>query len=143
MAYLIKSGFDVSIARLREADEDVERVDREYQPVFAEAGMPEDTLIISFPDFLTPGAIADVPYITEDCMTSHMTADQRDMMMCNFSKMIVKQHGRMRVYACTLVDDDPDYALADTLTAARDVRVMMKHHRCYSCFAFGASCSEA
>jgi len=62
--------------------------------------------------------------------------------MCAFSKMVVKINGRTRVYACTLVDDDNDYDLGGTLAEASDVRVMLKHHRCYSCFAQGASCSE-
>jgi hypothetical protein len=62
--------------------------------------------------------------------------------MCNFSKMIVKTNDSIGVYACTLVDDDKDYSLGSTLREAMDVRVMMRHHRCYSCFAYGASCSE-
>jgi hypothetical protein len=56
--------------------------------------------------------------------------------------MIVKRNGRMRVYACTLVDDDEDYDLGSSLMESMRVRVMLKHHRCYSCFARGASCSE-
>jgi hypothetical protein len=62
--------------------------------------------------------------------------------MCAFSKMVGKSGGRMRVYACTLVDDDPDYILGETLTEALQISVSMKHHRCYSCFKYGASCSE-
>ena len=53
-----------------------------------------------------------------------------------------KKRGRMEVYACTLVDDDPDYVLGETLTEALQIPVSMKHHRCYSCFKYGASCSE-
>ena len=75
-------------------------------------------------------------------MTTYLNADQRDAIMCNFSKMVVKKNGHVGVYACTLVDDDGDYDLAATLLEAMKVRVMMKHHRCYSCFACGASCSE-
>lgn len=62
--------------------------------------------------------------------------------MCNYSKMIVKQQGECGVYACTLVDDDGDYNLGRTLKEAMSERVMLKHHRCYSCFAYGSSCSE-
>ena len=47
----------------------------------------------------------------------------------------------MRVYACTLVDDDEDYDLGGSLAEADDRRVYLRHHRCYSCFAYGASCS--
>ena len=75
-------------------------------------------------------------------MTTYKTEKARDQIMCNFSKMVVKKGGRMRVYACTLVDDDEDYDLGGSLAEAMDIRVMLKHHRCYTCFAEGASCSE-
>ena len=56
--------------------------------------------------------------------------------------MVVKKDGGMRVYACTLVADDTDYDLGGSLAEAMNARVMLKHHRCYTCFANGASCSE-
>jgi hypothetical protein len=56
--------------------------------------------------------------------------------------MVVKLGGRMRVYACTLVDDDPAYDQGGTLREALGARVLLRHQRCYSCFAYGASCSE-
>ncbi|MCA9406263.1 MAG: radical SAM protein [Candidatus Omnitrophica bacterium] len=135
-------GFQVSIARHREKDENLEEADKAYQKHFQQWGLPSDTRIVSFPDFLTPGSIAKVPHITEQCMTTYHTEDTRDKFMCNFSKMVVKHNGKMRVYACTLVDDDIDYDLGGNLQDAMKVRVMLKHHRCYSCFAQGASCSE-
>ncbi|MFT5127014.1 MAG: MoaA/NifB/PqqE/SkfB family radical SAM enzyme [Rhodothermales bacterium] len=139
---LHKQGFNVSIARLRGDKENIKAVDAEYAEHFAEAGLPSDTTIVSFPDFQLPGTIADVPYITETCMTKYLNADQRAAFMCSDSKMVVKKGDHVGVYACTLVDDDPDYDLGSTLTAAQPVTVMMKHHRCYACFAYGASCSE-
>ena len=86
--------------------------------------------------------MAQVPFITEDCMTRYQTEATRAKFMCHYSKMVVKKNGRMRVYACTLVDDDEDYDFGGSLAESMDVRVMLKHHRCYSCFACGASCSE-
>ncbi len=135
-------GFTVSIARQREKDEDIKAVDKQYQKHFKQACIPDETRIVSFPDFLTPGSLANVPHITEKCMTSYHTEETRAQFMCDFSKMIVKQDNQMRVYACTLVDDDKDYDLGGSLKEAMRPRVMMKHHRCYSCFAQGASCSE-
>jgi hypothetical protein len=133
--------FIVSIARQRRRGEDTEKADKAYFRYFKAAGLPLDTRIVSFPDFLTPGAIAEVPHITEECMTRYHTPESRDKFMCSFSKMVVKKEGRMRVYACTLVDDDKDYDLGDSLKRAMNVRIMLKHHRCYSCFAHRASCS--
>ena len=54
--------------------------------------------------------------------------------------MIVKKNGRLGVYACTLVDDDADFDLGDSLRESLDVRIRLKHHRCYSCFACGSTC---
>ncbi|MCV6613098.1 MAG: radical SAM protein, partial [Amphritea sp.] len=82
------------------------------------------------------------PDISTNCMTQYHTEDTRRSFMCAFSKMIVKQNGRMRVYACTLVDDDPEYDLGEDLAQALEHRISMKHHRCFSCFKYGSSCSE-
>jgi sulfatase maturation enzyme AslB (radical SAM superfamily) len=142
MRELHQLGFKVSIARQGIAGEDTEAVNRAYLPYFSNFGLPEDTHIVVFPEFHEPGSNPEVPYITESCMTTYKTEEQRDGFMCNFSKMVVKKGGRMRVYACTLVDDDEDYDLGESLSEAMDIRVMLKHHRCYTCFANGASCSE-
>ena len=142
LGLLQAEGFGVSIARLMEPEEDSEAVDRSYAPLLREAGLPADLLIVKFPDFLGPGSIADVPDVTEDCITSCTTAAQRAQYMCSFSRMIVKKNGRCRVYACTLVDDDEQFDVGDTLRESLDLRVRLKHHRCHSCFACGSTCSE-
>ena len=139
---LHRRGFGTSIARLGAKGEDATAVHAAYRPHFAAAGLPEETRIVVFPDFHRPGDQPAVPEITESCLSKYLSAPQRDRLMCNFSKMIVKQGGRMGVYACTLVDDDPDYCLAATLREAMAARVMLRHHRCFSCFSCGASCSE-
>jgi len=135
-------GFKVSIARQSEKGENAAAVAEAYAGLLAQHGLPRTTTLVGFPDFLRPGAHADVPTITEHCMTTHQSADTRRAFMCAFSKMIVKKNGRLRVYACTLVDDDPDYDLGGTLAESLPKRIMLRHHRCYSCFAYGSSCSE-
>ena len=135
-------GFHISIARQSKAGEDTEAINRAYMPYFKQAGIPEDTFIVVFPELHEPGSHPDVPHITEHCMTTYKTEASRDQMMCNFSKMIVKKDGKLSVYACTLVDDDEDYDLGASLTESMKIRVMLKHHRCYTCFASCTSCSE-
>lgn len=137
-----QAGFGVSIARHQTKGEKVATVDREYRPFFEQTGLPLDTNIVSFPELHRPGDQIDVPAITENCMTTYKDEAARNQFMCAYSKMIVKTNNRVGVYACTLVDDDPDYDLGPTLAASQDVRIMLKHHRCYACFASGASCSE-
>lgn len=139
---LNRRGFKVSVARQRDDGEDIEAVDRIFRNLCVRHGLSGDTHIVSFPDFLTPGAHPRVPTVTEHCMTTYHTSESRRNFMCHFSKMVVKKNGRMRVYACTLVDDDESYDLGGSLSEAEGVRVMLRHHRCHSCFAHGSSCSE-
>ncbi len=142
MGHLHQYAFSVSIARQESAGESTAAINAAYRPHLQQAQLPTDMHILSFPDFMPPGAIAQVPHITENCMTTYKDETSRAAFMCSYSKMVLKTNGRVRVYACTLVDDDTDYDLAATLTEAMTVRVMMKHHRCHACFACGASCSE-
>jgi len=135
-------GFGVSLARQMGAEEDSAAVDAEYQALVAQAGYTGAIRIVSFPDFLPPGNLASVPDVTEDCMTRYQTETSRRQFMCAFSKMVVKQAGRMRIYACTLVDDDPRYDLGEDLRTAMRQKILLAHHRCHSCFAYGSSCSE-
>jgi len=139
---LRKQGFNVSIARQMGQRENTESINRKYQGLFQQVGLPQDIKIVRFPDFLTPGSIAQVPQITEDCMTRYHTSESREEFMCNTSKMIAKKEGKTRVFACTLADDDDDYDLGGNLSESMNTRIMLKHHRCYSCFAYGATCSE-
>ncbi len=138
---LRKLGFEVSIARQMDRGEDSVAVTERYKNLFIEHDLPEDLHIVAFPDFLTPGSITKVPEITEHCMTHYHTESSRQDFMCAYSKMVVKQDSKMQIYACTLVDDDPHYCLGHDLNVAQQEKIILKHHRCYSCFAFGASCS--
>jgi len=135
-------GFTVSIARQMRPDEDTEAITRTFTDLFRQNGLPEDLAIVAFPDFAAPGSAPNVPAITTGCMTQFHTAESRRQFMCAFSRMVVKQGDRMRVYACTLVDDDREYDLGSSLAKSMCQRISMKHHRCYSCFSYGASCSE-
>ncbi len=133
-------GFHVSVARQFVSEKNEKTVNEAYATQFVRKSLPASLPFVSFPDLLAPNATPDVPNISEQCMTLYKTQEDREKFMCNYSKMVVKQHNGMRVYACTLVDDDPDYALASTLEQAMLYRVMLRHHRCYSCFTSGTAC---
>ena len=135
-------GFHISIARHMKADEDTAAVDAQYRALLVAQGLPADLKLVAFPDFLPPGSQAEVPAVTTHCMTQYQSEESRRQFMCAFSKMVLKLNNRMRVYACTLVDDDPEYDLGATLHEALEQQVSMKHHRCYACFRYGSSCSE-
>ncbi|MEO8444479.1 MAG: radical SAM protein, partial [Gammaproteobacteria bacterium] len=99
---LHKAGFGLSVARQQQPGRDDAHVDHEFRQLLAAEGLPANLRIVSFPDFGAPGVQRDVPRITEDCMTRHHTETSRRAFMCAFSKMVVKQAGRLRIYACTL-----------------------------------------
>ena len=139
---LHEMGFAISVARHMHPGEDSRATAQDYANLFRQNGLPADLEMVAFPDFAVPGSLPDVPYVTTGCMTQFQTEESRRDFMCAFSRMIVKQGGNMRVYACTLVDDDPDYDLGSSLEESLKQRISMKHHRCYSCFKYGASCSE-
>lgn len=142
MGELHRMGFQVSVARLTRPEENKNAVNKAYLTILQQAGLPEDTNIVSFPNLGLPGCYMDVPQITERCMREYKTEQERNQFMCSYSKMIAKKGGKIRVYACTLVDDDKDYDLGEDLSKAMKFRIMLKHHRCYSCFSFGTSCSN-
>lgn len=139
---LSELGFKVSIARQAKKDENRLKVDSNYRDMLADNNINRDLTIVPFPDFMPPFSEAKVPEITESCMTTYHTEESRNKFMCAFSKMLVKQDGEMRIYSCTLVDDDSRYSTTGTLVQSLKDRVMLTHHRCFSCFSFGASCSE-
>jgi MoaA/NifB/PqqE/SkfB family radical SAM enzyme len=136
-------GFSVSVARHADKGEDAAAVSRRYAALFKNAGLPENLNIVAFPDLGRPATSPEVPQITTDCMTRYHTAESRSRFMCAFSKMIVKRGGKMQVLPCTLVDDDEEYYFGTDLEAALNEPVSLRHHRCFSCFAYGASCSES
>lgn len=142
MKALHDMGFQVSVARHMGAEENTVEVEQSYQDMLVSRGLPADTKFVAFPDFLPPGSHGHGPDITTHCMTHYHTEETRSSFMCAFSKMVVKQNGRMRIYACTLVDDDPEYDLGGDLRQSLEQQISMKHHRCFSCFKYGASCSE-
>ncbi len=137
-----QKGFPISIARQMEKGEDSLAIERGFRELFRLNGLPQDLSIVSFPDFLAPGAHPDLPEISENCMTHYQSQESRAQFMCHFSKMIVKRNGKLQIYACTLVDDDPEYEMSGNLADCQKERISMKHHRCYSCFKYGSSCSE-
>ncbi|MBL0010546.1 MAG: radical SAM protein [Nitrosomonas sp.] len=139
---LYDMGFSVSVASQKIPGLPANKVAKCFAEVFRGAGLPENLPRIEFPEFHPPGITVTAPQITHSCMVDYQTESTRREFMCAFSRMVVKSEGRCRIYACTLVDDDADYVLGTTLAASLKVPVSMKHHRCYSCFQYGASCSE-
>lgn len=135
------NGFQCSIARHVEEKEDARHVEDAYRSVLASYGISRDKYFVAFPDFLSPGAHpSGIPTITMHCLSAF--ANGKTGFMCENSRMIVKKDGVASVYACTLVDDDDSYQLGSSVTESLKKEVHLTHHRCFSCYKNGASCSE-
>ena len=139
--WMVDQGFQVSIARQTDPDEIPADVETAFRGIFQEWGIPKTLAFTAFPDLGIPGSEDGSPEITENCMEKYPTKEARSHFMCTYTRMLVKRGERVRVYACTLVDDDPEYDLGGTLAESMDERIMLRHHRCFSCYRFGASCS--
>ena len=139
--WLTENGFDVSIARQMEAGEDSAAVEDAFRHILENAGVNKAVAFTAFPDFGTPGSQGTGPEITESCMNKYPTDADRAHFMCAYSRMLVKRKQEVAVVSCTLVDDDPEYDMGNSLSESLDQRVMLKHHRCMSCYRDGASCS--
>jgi len=139
--WLIEQGFRVSVARQTDPGEISSEVEAAFHEIFRAWSIPENLAFTAFPDLGVPGSDDGSPEITEACMEQYLTKESQTHFMCSNTRMLVKKGDAVRVYACTLVDDDPDYDLGGTLAESMRERVMLRHHRCYSCYRYGASCS--
>lgn len=142
MRELYAMGFKLSVARHMGKNEDTAATNEAYQSFFDEMNLGKEIPIIAFPDLLLPHATPEVPHITEDCIKKYTSVEERKQFMCHHSAMLAKKNDSLHVYPCTLVDDDDTYSMGKTLTEALQYRVMLRHHRCYACFANGTTCSE-
>jgi len=134
---LHRTGFAVSVARRRRNNEQPE-VEAAYSELFVNNCLPSNLSLVSFPELLHVSPLQ----ISEYCLAQYHTEESRAGFMCAFSRMLVKQNGKMGVYACTLVDDDPAFHLGTELDQAMARHVMLQHPRCSVCFSQGVSCSQ-
>jgi len=146
MKLLHDLGFGVSLARQMTETENSQEITARFRSLLKKYGLPEDTLLTGLPEF---GALGQTPCrtqgsIEDSTMGSNLnstldsiTGGTSQALMCAASRMIVKQGGSLRVYACPLVDDDPRFDLGGDLAEALQRDVPLLHHRCAGCLKYG------
>lgn len=139
---LHEMGFKVSVACQAHLNKTSRSISENFRKLFKQIGLPEQTEVVTFVDLKRPHANLKVPEITKNQFYSTKTREEIENLMCSYSKMILKKKGKVSVYACTLVDDDEEYALGSSLQEAMQAKVALKHHRCFICYSDGISCSE-
>ncbi|MCF6174777.1 MAG: radical SAM protein [Victivallaceae bacterium] len=136
-------GIKTATARIHFADEDMAEVQQQYAELFKQHGLPEDLTVAQFPDLDNAGTDRDTPEISANCIkTYYGSLEQQACFMCSYSRMLLKQHDQMTIFACTLVDDDDFFDFGSDLKQAMATDAVLKHHRCFDCFSCGVACGE-
>jgi hypothetical protein len=138
---LNKAGIKTAVARINHENEDLETMRLEYSKLFSRNGLPENLPLVELPGLDEVCIESETPEISKNCIkTYYPTLDDQAGFMCNHSRMLLKQDGKMKIFACTLVDDDDFFNLGADLQSAIEQDVVLKHHRCWVCFSCGVDC---
>lgn len=142
LRWLANEGFSIAVAGRAVPDEAEADARVGYAALFAREGIRIDTedrsALVIFPEM---DERADVPEITTACWDI-LHVNPADM-MCATSRMVVKRKGAARpvFVACTLLPDDPQFEMGETLAESRKP-VKLNHRHCAKfCVLGGASCS--
>jgi sulfatase maturation enzyme AslB (radical SAM superfamily) len=130
-------GIGVAAARRMDKDEDSAGTAEAFADLFSRNGLPADLPLVAFPNLVSTD---ETPEITENCISTYHTPESCARFMCASSRMAVKKDGRVSLYACTLVDDDPAYDFGQDLQWAMHRPTLLRHKRCFACFSAGVSC---
>ncbi len=142
LRWLSDQGFLIAVAGRAVPDEAEADARAGYAALFAREGVHLDTAdrsaLVIFPEM---DEKADVPEITTACWDI-LHVDPAEM-MCATSRMVVKRKGAAKpvFVACTLLPDDPQFELGETLAESL-TPVKLNHRHCAKfCVLGGASCS--
>jgi len=124
---LQQTGFAVSIIRRSNPEEDTGRIAVQFRDLLRKHELA-DTSLIALPELGRPGAKSDAAPPTVDDLANCPSPP-----MCSTSRMVLKRGGQMRVYACALTDDDPQFDLGGALTPSLSAAIALKHPRCGQC----------
>jgi MoaA/NifB/PqqE/SkfB family radical SAM enzyme len=84
------------------------------------------------------GAPGPVPFLTERQMAEVNLED----FQCHYSRCVQKIAGRLRVYPCPIIYNDPGFELGATLRESAR-RVPLAHHGCVGfCYKFRGKCGD-
>lgn len=144
LRWLRAQGISLAVAgRLRWGDREPD-MRAGYAALFAREQLAIDAedraALVLFPEM---DAQRDVPEITVDCW--RILGRSPDEMMCASSRMVLKRKGATApaVVACTLLPDDPQFELGQSLAAAL-APVALNHPHCAAfCVLGGGSCQAA
>jgi organic radical activating enzyme len=126
---LADAGFEVSIARQSDPDEDSRAVNARYRQLLRKQLLSEDIPVLSLPELAQPFAAPERNLLPRDA-PAKPTA-------CARSRMLLQRGGALTYLPCPLVDDAPAFELGASLAVACAQKVATTHHRCVVCLTRG------
>ena len=138
LRWLSDCGFRTAVAGRLLPGEREEDARQGYLALFSLLGVRVEAGLVLFPEM---DELADVPEISEACWDVLGVSPASPM--CASSRMVVKPKGadRPHVVAGTLLPDDGQFALGDTLADAPRSVALNHPHCARFCVLGGASCS--
>lgn len=143
LRWLAANNIPLALAGRKALHEDEAAARDGYCALIASLGLALDAAdpkqLVLFPEMI---ARDDPPEITTACWG--ILNKTPDSIMCASQRMVVRRKGAAspRVFACTLLVDDPAFDLGATLAEATAQPVKLNHPWCASfCVLGGASCS--
>ncbi len=143
--WLFDNDFNLGVAGRTCWDEAEESLRLGYARLFAEHGIPEETIDVLKPSdlllFPEMDASKDVPEITENCW--RILDVSPDQVMCASSRMVVrrKEAERPSVVSCTLLPYDEAFEMGSSLAESFSL-VKLNHPHCARfCVLGSASCT--
>lgn len=133
------TGFSTAVAYHIVANENHADVAQQFKELFHHHGLPENMKVVGFPDLERK----ETPEISENCIRTYHTPQSCAGFMCASSRMLTKVNNDVRIYACTLVDDNPAYDYGNELSHSLKQRTLLAHRRCFACFSSGVACGQA
>jgi MoaA/NifB/PqqE/SkfB family radical SAM enzyme len=128
-------GFDISIARQMDADEDAAQVSEAYRQLLRRSKLPDNLRVVPLPDMGKLG--------TDSRIEALSAPTHSQQLMCAHSRMLLKHEGQLRIYACAFTDDDARFDMGQSLQQAVQAIVCLQHQRCRNCVYHAATYSEA
>lgn len=142
LRWLTDNGFTLAVAGRTTSGEPEDKQRAGYAAMLERENIAIDAnntaALVLFPEM---DEKADVPEITTACW-GILHVDPADM-MCATSRMVVKRRGAVRpaVIACTLLPDDLQFELGETLADSRRAVTLNHRHCAKFCVLGGANCS--
>jgi molybdenum cofactor biosynthesis enzyme MoaA len=132
------AGFEVGITRQVQPGEDAARIDQRFRQLLYKQGLPSDLSIVALPQLGALDSTAESPVPIVSAVPKGSVAPAFPP-LCSRGRMLMRREGRLKLTACTLVDDEPAFDGPPDLAEALAAPINPVHRRCSLCLGGGVN----